>query len=124
MAPSKPHPRPSSSIAANKRAAIESPRILLQPEKLVVEPVVVQPPQVFAPPTPAEVVSPMPEPAPFGRTWTSADGKFSTTAEFAGAIGDQVKLRKSDGTVVTLKREQLSDADRLWLYERARSRAK
>lgn len=67
---------------------------------------------------PASAVGRKPEP----RTWSSADGKFTTDAEFAGAIGDEVKLKKVDGTVVKLKRSQLSEADRAWLEERAKGR--
>jgi len=54
------------------------------------------------------------------RKWTSADGKFSTEAEFRGSIGGKVKLRKPDGVVLTVDEQVLSDDDR----ERIRNRAK
>ncbi len=60
-----------------------------------------------------------PNPASTARTWTSADGKFTTEAEFAGSMAGKVKLRKADGTTVTLEADKLSEADREWIKKRA-----
>ena len=53
------------------------------------------------------------------RTWTSADGKFSTEAEFGGMAFGKVKLRKADGTIVTVDSAKLSDEDQEWIKKRA-----
>lgn len=45
------------------------------------------------------------------RTWTSADGRFTTEAAFAWATGEVVALRKSDGTIVRVAKDKLSEDD-------------
>ena len=45
------------------------------------------------------------------RTWNDKSGKFSITATFQSFEGGQVKLKKEDGTVVTVPLEKLSEAD-------------
>ena len=54
------------------------------------------------------------------RKWTSADGKFSVDASFAGQIGAKVKLKKPDGKTIELDAAALSDADREWLANRGK----
>jgi hypothetical protein len=56
------------------------------------------------------------------RTWHSASGKFSTDAEFLSAGLGKVKLRKADGTELTLELDQLSEDDRNWIADYARSK--
>lgn len=50
---------------------------------------------------------------------TSADGKFSVDATFAGQIGGKVKLKRPDGKTIELDLA-LSDADREWLKNRGK----
>ena len=52
------------------------------------------------------------------RRWQSSDGQFSTEATFAGTIGDDVRLRKADGSVVTVSVEKLAAEDQQWISER------
>lgn len=49
------------------------------------------------------------------RTWTDATGQFRTRAELVAFNNGQVTLRKSDGSVITLSINQLSQADRQYL---------
>jgi hypothetical protein len=48
---------------------------------------------------------------PASRKWTSADGKFSTTATFVEMDGENAKLKKEDGTVISVPLESLSRQD-------------
>lgn len=54
-------------------------------------------------------------PPAIARTWTSADGKFTTVAKLAGYSGGVAQLRRADGTVIKVRREQLSATDRAFL---------
>ena len=49
------------------------------------------------------------------RIWTSTDGKFSVEAEFVSEEGDTLNLRKTDGKVIEVQTEKLSQRDREWL---------
>ena len=76
-------------------------------------------------PPPAEKLPESPTDSPIKpesnvRTWTSADGKFKTEAEFQGSIAGKVKLRKTDGTIITIESYKLSEADQEWIRRRAR----
>jgi hypothetical protein len=51
------------------------------------------------------------------RLWHSIDQRFSTEAEFAGAIGNQVRLRRADGDVITVGKEHLSIEDQQWIRD-------
>lgn len=53
------------------------------------------------------------------RTWTVADAAGPLKATFVTRIGDKVKLKKDDGTVITVTLDQLSEEDRLWIKNRA-----
>lgn len=52
------------------------------------------------------------------RTWQDSTGKFSITAEFGGMIGETVKLKKSDGSVIELPISRLSDKDQKWIQQK------
>lgn len=49
------------------------------------------------------------------RTWKDATGKFSIEAEFAGIIAGDVRLKKADGSAVSVSLDRLSEADREWI---------
>lgn len=49
------------------------------------------------------------------RTWSTADGKFTVEAEFAGKAFDRVKLRKADGSEIWVDLGTLCEADREWV---------
>lgn len=53
-----------------------------------------------------------------GRTWTSANGKFSVEATLVRVQGDAVVLRKQDGKLVTVPLAQLSAEDRQFVEDR------
>lgn len=55
---------------------------------------------------------------PIMRTWTDVTGRFSIEAEFAGVIGNTVRLRKADGDKVEVSIGRLSEADREWIGNR------
>lgn len=54
------------------------------------------------------------------RTWTDSTGKYKLRATLAeyDVDGGQVKLKKSDGSVVTMQVDKLSEADQAWLKQR------
>ena len=52
-------------------------------------------------------------------TWTSADGKFTIEAKFITLIGGVIHLEKSDGTVIKVPVEKLSDNDMLWVKNKS-----
>jgi len=45
------------------------------------------------------------------RTWTDGTGKFKTEAELIGIDGNNIRLRKPDGTVVPVPIDKLSESD-------------
>jgi len=49
------------------------------------------------------------------RTWTDVTGKFKSRASLAGVEGENVRLKKPDGTEIVVALEKLSAADRKWL---------
>lgn len=49
------------------------------------------------------------------RTWRNSSGNFSVEADLEGISGDQVQLRKADSSVVSVRVEQLSSTDRLYI---------
>jgi hypothetical protein len=67
-------------------------------------------------------VTPPPTTTTGTRTWASADGKFATEAEFLYMGGDKVKLRKPDGSEISVPLERLSETDRRWIQEYRRSK--
>jgi len=60
--------------------------------------------------------------APSTTTWTSADGKFSTDAEFIYMGGGAVKLRKKDGNEISVPLDRLSDSDQKWIRDYRRGK--
>jgi SLA1 homology domain 1, SHD1 len=71
-------------------------------------------------PAPVAKSAPARNAAPATRNWTSADGKFSTEAGFQGTAAGKVKLQKTDGSVITVDIEKLSEADQKWINQRAK----
>ena len=65
---------------------------------------------------------PVEQPSPERRTWTSADGKFTTEAEFIGMAASVITLRKTDATTVKVPIDQLSEDDRQWIEARRMER--
>lgn len=60
------------------------------------------------------------DPKKIPRIWNDSVGKFSTEAVFNGIAGKtDVFLKKSDGKVVKVPIEKLSDEDKAWLQENA-----
>lgn len=57
------------------------------------------------------------------RTWTDVTGRFTTEAELAGFEDGIVRLKKSDGKIVSLPLEKLSKADQQYVTEQAPSPA-
>ena len=54
------------------------------------------------------------------RTWQDASGKFSVEAEFVTSMAGVVKLRKTDGTTISLPMEKLSDEDQQYIRKRGK----
>ena len=52
------------------------------------------------------------------RTWTEPSGLFKLQASFVAVRGDQVQLRKDDGSLVSLSINQFSRDDRHWIDDR------
>lgn len=52
------------------------------------------------------------------RTWTDSSGKFTVEAQFMGAAFGNVKLRRRDGTTITVPLDKLSEADQEWIKGR------
>ena len=52
------------------------------------------------------------------RTWKSISGRFSTEADLLGLKDGKVQLKKTDGTVIDVPLERLSDADQQYVKER------
>lgn len=57
------------------------------------------------------------------RTWRDVSGKFSVIAEFKGFEQGKVKLRKTDGSEISVPLEKLSQADRDWVRSHQRGPA-
>lgn len=51
------------------------------------------------------------------RTWTDSSGKHTTEAELVSVDDDAVKLRRTDGTLVTVPLKKLSEADQKFVAE-------
>ncbi len=49
------------------------------------------------------------------RTWTDDSGVFTVEAELVEIVGDRVRLQRTNGKVITVPLEKLSDADRRYL---------
>jgi hypothetical protein len=51
------------------------------------------------------------------RTWTDTTGKFSVEAEFAALDGNNVKLKRKDGSVLSVPLDKLSNQDRAFVSD-------
>ena len=56
------------------------------------------------------------------RTWLSSDGNYAVRAELIEADGTNVRLRKPDGSIVTVPIAKLSAADRDFLAAQSRKK--
>jgi hypothetical protein len=54
------------------------------------------------------------------RTWIDTLDNSQIEAQFAGALGGNIRLRKKDGSVITIPKEQLSKEDQDWLGDHRR----
>lgn len=52
------------------------------------------------------------------RTWSDASGQFKVEAKFRGIIGANVKLERSDGSVINIPLEKLSSDDQAFIKKR------
>lgn len=52
------------------------------------------------------------------RTWKDVTGSFSLVAEFAGVVSGKVRLKKKDGSIISVPLDQLSEADQKWIKSR------
>lgn len=75
-------------------------------------------PRVADNPAPAKT-TPTPVPAKVEsefRVWTTADGAFSVEAQFAGKIGDTIRLKRKDNDkVISVPLDKLGDADQAYV---------
>jgi hypothetical protein len=55
--------------------------------------------------------------APISRTWTNAETGRQIEAEFVSMAFQKVKLRKADGTIITISIEKLSKEDQEWIQK-------
>ncbi len=118
-----PELAPSSPIELDAELPSETPA-LASPivEAAAVEPEAVPEPiqQSADPVSPIQPeVESLPEAKP-GRTWTDASGKFTIEAEFAGYSAGKVRLKKADGSTLTLPMEKLSQVDQEWILAKKR----
>lgn len=49
------------------------------------------------------------------RIWISHCGKYSVEARFVDIVDDVVRLKKRDGTVISVPFEEFSKKDRVWI---------
>ncbi len=54
------------------------------------------------------------------RTWTDAETERTIEAEFVSMAGGKVKLKKADGSVVTIPVARLGEADQQWISRRTK----
>ena len=54
------------------------------------------------------------------RTWSNATGKFKIEAEFVSKTGNKVKLKKTDGKIIFIQFDQLSEEDQNWIKKKSR----
>jgi hypothetical protein len=68
-----------------------------------------------------EIAQPKPQPKRARefevRQWKDVSGKFSIEAKLSGLAGGIVKLKRPDGTVISVPLDRLSEADRAYLEE-------
>ena len=100
---------PEASGASVAAPAEPAPTVTASPAPTESKPAAVDPPVPAVRPA-------VPEPSALKaypeRHWTSADGNFNTMAAYMYSSGDTVWIRKTDGMVVKVPIEKLSDDDR------------
>jgi len=52
------------------------------------------------------------------RTWTAANGKYTVKGTFVSSDTTKVKLKKEDGTVITVALDRLIEEDQAWVQKR------
>ena len=57
------------------------------------------------------------------RIWQDASGKFKIKAEYVSYGVGKVKLRKEDGSEITVSVDKLSEEDQKWIEERKKRRS-
>lgn len=122
VAPAEPDPLPSEAAAAtttDPRREDSAPASSPAPGEAPPQPTVVVPPvEVPA----AEEPAPAPAPNPKRRTWTSSAGQFSVEADFVSFGAGAVKLKKLDGSEISVPLERLSEADQKWIRDYMRGK--
>jgi hypothetical protein len=61
-----------------------------------------------------------PREEPILRTWHDSAGTHAIEAKFHGMIGGKVRLKKADGSTITVPLEKLSDDDQAWIKARVK----
>ncbi|QDU95579.1 WD40 repeat domain-containing protein [Lignipirellula cremea] len=64
--------------------------------------------------------APASPPAIVDRKWTSADGNFTVTARYVQQNATHVQIKRADGSLLAIPKEQLSAADRAYLVRMAK----
>jgi hypothetical protein len=67
--------------------------------------------RAFLPPEKSNNVPPVKGSEDMMRRWTSRDAAYFVDAELVSIVGNVVKLRKSDGNIIEVPRDRLSDDD-------------
>jgi hypothetical protein len=117
----KPEPSLSDRIVEGVKALEPKPQPAPTPLPEIKEsPKTETPPPDVHPQEMPAVKEPAKEAEPTMRTWTDASGKHKTEAEFVSMTAGKVKLRKADGSIVTLPMDKLSKADQKWIRDRAK----
>ena len=71
----------------------------------------------FFPPNRLQAVQKKPAATTRPRTWTDTSGKFRIRATLVERIGENVRLKKSDGKEISVPLARLSETDRKWLQQ-------
>jgi hypothetical protein len=115
----------AASAQITDEASLDSPASTTEadPEPPLIESDVAEPiPEVAEPvispmpvePDPLPVMTEQPEEEVF-REFSDATGKFRVSAVFLGLVNGKVKLKKTDGTVIEVPLDKLSDGDVAWI---------
>jgi hypothetical protein len=110
---------PSLSVAASEVNALLAPLRKKaddgepKGEKLAAEKPAAEKPVAEKPTRPAALTAP--------RTWKDASGKFQVEAELVEITADAVRLRKPDGTELSVPIDKLSEADRRLVESRRKA---
>jgi len=58
--------------------------------------------------------------APVARTWRDASGFFEVEATLLGFDGEKARLKRTDGQIISVPLEKLSEADQAYLRQQAK----